>query len=204
MGLGSILGAVGGALLNPMVSGSALGGAGTIYQNYAQQKAAGKQMEFQGLMSSSAYSRAMADMRRAGLNPILAGKLGGASTPGGAMPIVHDPMSSAMKVAQGYADTELKGQQTQLTEYNAMAAGMLAPTKKAAGNVLNDIVGGVQDMVINGQPQETIKKKATEMFNNAMDWMEANQIPADKVLSDTAAKLDDFGKAVLEMLKGDK
>lgn len=49
-----------------------------------QSKEAKRQMDFQSDQSSTAYQRAMKDMKKAGLNPMLAFSQGGASTPTGA------------------------------------------------------------------------------------------------------------------------
>lgn len=64
--------------------------AGSIISGIFSREEGDANRDFQAAMSNTSYQRAMADMRKAGLNPILAGKLGGASTPPGAMAHIPD------------------------------------------------------------------------------------------------------------------
>lgn len=81
-----------------MLSALAIGGliagasalANTAYSHYMHKKdkefnkrEAQKQRDFQESLSNTAYQRATADMRAAGLNPYLAYSQGGSSTPSG-------------------------------------------------------------------------------------------------------------------------
>jgi len=77
--LGSVLGAVAG----PLITGG-LSAFGAYQQGEASKSSAKKQMQFQKKMSNTSFQRGMEDLRKAGLNPILAAKVGGASTPQGA------------------------------------------------------------------------------------------------------------------------
>ena len=80
-GLGSAL--IGGAL-------SFLGGE---RRNTAQQAMSQKQMDFQREMSNTAHQREQADLKAAGLNPILSASSGGSSTPAGAMALIQDTVT---------------------------------------------------------------------------------------------------------------
>jgi hypothetical protein len=124
-----------------------------------------KNREWQEHMSNTAYQRAVEDMKKAGLNPILAFQNGGASTPGGSAGTISGasmgaPSSSALGVsrASGFVPNSYSSESwSQSDWYNAAqswnqmlsSTGMtplglqetLSNIGKDAGNAINNAVG---------------------------------------------------------------
>lgn len=124
--LGGLIGGAAGFFLGGP-AGAAIGyGLGSGHdaakeQNQMAMAQSKEQMAFQERMSNTAYRRSVADMKGAGLNPMLAYSQGGASTPSGAQAQgIESPtgrgLSSALQASQAVsqfqnlkADTLLKG-----------------------------------------------------------------------------------------------
>ena len=121
--------------------GSAIGGMfgykGQKDTNVASAQQAQKQMDFQKQMSNTAVQRRMADLKKAGINPILAGSKE-ASSPAGQQAPVGNKAAAALALATSAANVNNIKANTRLTNSKSDVLSLPARFGEQLGNWWDD------------------------------------------------------------------
>lgn len=181
------------AITSPIASliGSGLSFLGGQAQNAASAEAAQRQMDFQEQMSNTSYRRQIEDLKAAGINPMLVTKLGGASTPPGAMPSFVNPglMASQAFSAQQSSAAAMKQAESSEKMTDEQVKNVNAMTDKIRAEIQNVPLEG-----------ERLRETAYMLWNqskllSAQAW---NQREVEQQLIATVKKLT----AETELLQG--
>ena len=169
MGWPAAAAAIGGGVI------SALGSRSANRQNKALAR---EQMAFQERMSNTAYQRGVADMRAAGINPILAAKVGGASTPSGASATMQNPNADLGSAIGNSVGSVLQANNLKQTNklLEAQTADVKAGTKLKqnvgeVGDVLTGIIEEL-DMPNTGKAMRGAIDKVNEMLFELQQWVD--------------------------------
>jgi len=192
MGLSSML-----SVINPYAA--LIGGAITAYGQYRANK---ETRNYATKMSGTAHQRQMADLKAAGINPILAGRLGGASTPS------YQAGNIGAAAVQGYGQVSSAKQAQATTRATNINADIAQSSPKAVvSRIIDAIEKGLTGRRVRGAyaPFAEITGKIVLQsgeYTKGEEWPDIEPMLTPKLVAEVIKEAGKFGiKIPVELIE---